>query len=141
MGIFYGIHRVYVPRNNVNSVLDGRAPFSLKNSFPPLSISGPFAVFQLLYRENFQGRPLTAVTSRALSSEKESYTARQAKTGRPVSPHVTIYDFPAAALTSIANRVTGIALVAGKRGPRILLGKWLVLLVIVCPVVDYYGGP
>lgn len=64
-----------------------------------------------------QGRPLAAVTSRALSSsEKESYTARQAKTGRPLSPHVTIYDFPAAALTSIANRVTGVALVAGLYG-------------------------
>eukprot|EP00903_Cladosiphon_okamuranus_P020620 g18930.t1 len=49
-------------------------------------------------------------------AEKESYTARQAKTGRPVSPHVTIYDFPPAALSSIANRVTGVALVAGLYG-------------------------
>lgn len=62
-----------------------------------------------------QGRPF-AISPRVLSSstEKESYTAQQAKTGRPVSPHVTIYDFPPAALSSIANRVTGVALVAGE---------------------------
>lgn len=33
--------------------------------------------------------------------------------GRPVSPHVTIYAFPAAALSSITNRVTGCALSMG----------------------------
>ena len=38
------------------------------------------------------------------------------KTGRPVSPHVTIYSFPIAALTSITNRVTGIALSVGALG-------------------------
>ena len=35
------------------------------------------------------------------------------KTGRPVSPHITIYSFPIAALTSIANRVTGMLLSGG----------------------------
>lgn len=35
------------------------------------------------------------------------------KTGRPVSPHVTIYSFPITALSSITNRVTGIALSGG----------------------------
>ncbi|CAM9853565.1 unnamed protein product [Ectocarpus fasciculatus] len=74
-----------------------------------------------------KGRPLVAAggshaLSRSSSSsstsdkDKESYTARQARTGRPVSPHVTIYDFPPAALSSIANRVTGVALVAGLYG-------------------------
>ncbi|CAM9213652.1 unnamed protein product [Hapterophycus canaliculatus] len=48
--------------------------------------------------------------------KQEPYTARQAKTGRPVSPHVTIYAFPPAALSSIANRVTGVALVVGLYG-------------------------
>lgn len=38
------------------------------------------------------------------------------KTGRPVSPHVTIYSFPIAALTSIANRVTGMTLSIGAFG-------------------------
>ncbi|CAN0190407.1 unnamed protein product [Ectocarpus sp. 12 AP-2014] len=73
-----------------------------------------------------KGRPLVAAagshalsrssSSSASDKEKESYTARQARTGRPVSPHVTIYDFPPAALSSIANRVTGVALVAGLYG-------------------------
>jgi succinate dehydrogenase (ubiquinone) cytochrome b560 subunit len=35
------------------------------------------------------------------------------ETGRPVSPHVTIYAFPMAALSSITNRVTGIAMAVG----------------------------
>ena len=39
-----------------------------------------------------------------------------AKTGRPVSPHVTIYSFPVAALSSITNRVTGVTLSFGALG-------------------------
>ena len=38
------------------------------------------------------------------------------KTQRPVSPHVTIYAFPITALTSITNRVTGVALSVGAVG-------------------------
>jgi succinate dehydrogenase (ubiquinone) cytochrome b560 subunit len=38
------------------------------------------------------------------------------ETGRPVSPHVTIYAFPVGALTSITNRVTGCALSIGAAG-------------------------
>jgi len=48
--------------------------------------------------------------------KKENYTSRMAATRRPVSPHVTIYSFPVAALTSIANRVTGTALSFGAVG-------------------------
>lgn len=99
------------------------------------------------YHARMQGRPLAAaatapVSRRVISSsssssspekeqEKESYTARQAKTGRPVSPHVTIYDFPPAALSSIANRVTGVALVAGERSRR-----WSSVRSRPCCVVD-----
>lgn len=46
---------------------------------------------------------------------KETYTERQEKTGRPLSPHVQIYKFPPAALSSITNRVTGVLLYTGKR--------------------------
>eukprot|EP01036_Dinobryon_divergens_P034114 gene34114-44078_t len=46
----------------------------------------------------------------------ETYTELQAKKGRPVSPHVTIYRFPIAALTSITNRVTGVMLTVGITG-------------------------
>merc|ERR1711862_504405 len=35
---------------------------------------------------------------------------------RPVSPHVTIYAFPVTAITSILNRVTGVALSFGAAG-------------------------
>jgi succinate dehydrogenase (ubiquinone) cytochrome b560 subunit len=38
------------------------------------------------------------------------------KTGRPVSPHVTIYAFPVGALSSITNRVMGCALSFGAAG-------------------------
>jgi hypothetical protein len=43
----------------------------------------------------------------------ESYTEKQAKKGRPLSPHVTIYKFPTVALSSITNRVTGVILTGG----------------------------
>ncbi len=48
--------------------------------------------------------------------EKLSYTEKQDLTGRPVSPHVTIYKFPITALTSITNRATGVGMFAGKKG-------------------------
>ena len=51
---------------------------------------------------------------RSLATGKETYTERQAKKGRPVSPHVTIYAFPAAAISSITNRVTGVVLWGGE---------------------------
>eukprot|EP00980_Cylindrotheca_fusiformis_P005729 scaffold1194_cov127-Cylindrotheca_fusiformis.AAC.6 len=38
------------------------------------------------------------------------------QTGRPVSPHVSIYAFPIAAISSITNRVTGIMLAFGAAG-------------------------
>jgi succinate dehydrogenase (ubiquinone) cytochrome b560 subunit len=46
----------------------------------------------------------------------QNYTDRMKKTGRPVSPHVTVYAFPAAAISSITNRVTGCALSVGAAG-------------------------
>lgn len=57
-------------------------------------------------------KPQMAVPCRDMSTE-ETYSERQAKKGRPVSPHVTIYKFPVVALSSITNRVTGVALSAG----------------------------
>lgn len=48
--------------------------------------------------------------------KKMSYTTRMKKTGRPVSPHVTIYAFPVGAISSITNRVTGVALSFGAAG-------------------------
>eukprot|EP00560_Eucampia_antarctica_P006560 CAMPEP_0197824848 /NCGR_PEP_ID=MMETSP1437-20131217/2055_1 /TAXON_ID=49252 ORGANISM="Eucampia antarctica, Strain CCMP1452" /NCGR_SAMPLE_ID=MMETSP1437 /ASSEMBLY_ACC=CAM_ASM_001096 /LENGTH=142 /DNA_ID=CAMNT_0043424641 /DNA_START=153 /DNA_END=581 /DNA_ORIENTATION=+ len=48
--------------------------------------------------------------------EKENYSERMNQTERPVSPHVTIYAFPITALTSITNRVTGLALSIGAAG-------------------------
>lgn len=53
---------------------------------------------------------------KSLSSNNstETYTERQAKKGRHVSPHVAIYKFPVAALSSISNRVTGVILSAGQ---------------------------
>ena len=44
----------------------------------------------------------------------QTYSERMDKTGRPVSPHVDIYKFPPAALSSITHRVTGCVLAAGK---------------------------
>lgn len=48
--------------------------------------------------------------------KKQNYSARMDATARPVSPHVTIYAFPAVALSSITTRVTGCALSFGCAG-------------------------
>lgn len=55
--------------------------------------------------------PLGAGALRPLATE--SYTDRMDKTGRPVSPHVTIYKFPVEALSSITTRITGVLLTIG----------------------------
>eukprot|EP01006_Ploeotia_vitrea_P045496 TRINITY_DN66947_c6_g2_i2.p2 TRINITY_DN66947_c6_g2~~TRINITY_DN66947_c6_g2_i2.p2 ORF type:complete len:190 (+),score=88.98 TRINITY_DN66947_c6_g2_i2:37-570(+) len=41
-------------------------------------------------------------------------------TGRPISPHVSIYKFPLPALTSITNRATGVAAWVGFGGGALL---------------------
>eukprot|EP00632_Arachnochrysis_sp_CCMP2950_P005108 CAMPEP_0185721974 /NCGR_PEP_ID=MMETSP1164-20130828/50883_1 /TAXON_ID=1104430 /ORGANISM="Chrysoreinhardia sp, Strain CCMP2950" /LENGTH=256 /DNA_ID=CAMNT_0028389637 /DNA_START=57 /DNA_END=826 /DNA_ORIENTATION=+ len=51
-----------------------------------------------------------------LSTTAVPYTERMKAKGRPVSPHVTQYAFPIAALSSITQRVTGCALSVGLLG-------------------------
>lgn len=48
--------------------------------------------------------------------KKQNYTERMNRTGRPVSPHVTIYALPVAAVASITTRVTGVMLSFGAFG-------------------------
>jgi hypothetical protein len=52
--------------------------------------------------------------ARSMSSKVEPYTERQNRTGRPVSPHVTIYKWPVAAVSSVLNRATGMTLTVGQ---------------------------
>mmetsp|Transcript_23497 Transcript_23497/g.65367 ORF Transcript_23497/g.65367 Transcript_23497/m.65367 type:complete len:174 (+) Transcript_23497:97-618(+) len=62
-------------------------------------------------------RPMTILSKESAEEYKKmNYTTRMKDTGRPVSPHVTIYAFPVAALSSITNRVTGCALSMGCAG-------------------------
>jgi len=64
--------------------------------------------------QNSCSRSMTILSKQSAEEYKnKSYTARMEKTGRPVSPHVTIYSFPITALTSITNRVCGISLSFG----------------------------
>lgn len=58
------------------------------------------------------------ILSKASGEEhkKQNYNDRMTRTHRPVSPHVTIYTFPIAALTSISIRITGVMLTFGAAG-------------------------
>ncbi|GLD98567.1 hypothetical protein PINS_up007265 [Pythium insidiosum] len=51
--------------------------------------------------------------AKAMSTSATPYTERQARLGRPVSPHVTIYRFPITAVSSVTNRFTSVGLTAG----------------------------
>lgn len=65
-------------------------------------------------QEQQQQRSMTILSKESkVEFAKQNYSSRLAQTGRPVSPHVTIYAFPACALSSITTRVTGIALSLG----------------------------
>ena len=64
-------------------------------------------------------RIVRTAPSRALSAvpnERESYNDRMKKTGRPVSPHVTVYAFPTVAISSVTVRITGCLLSIGLGG-------------------------
>ena len=65
-------------------------------------------------KQQQQQRSMTILSKESkVEFAKQNYSSRLAQTGRPVSPHVTIYAFPACALSSITTRVTGIALSLG----------------------------
>eukprot|EP00735_Rhodelphis_limneticus_P002247 TRINITY_DN1304_c0_g1::TRINITY_DN1304_c0_g1_i1::g.20095::m.20095 TRINITY_DN1304_c0_g1::TRINITY_DN1304_c0_g1_i1::g.20095 ORF type:complete len:171 (+),score=24.08,sp/Q8T2T5/C560_DICDI/34.11/8e-16,Sdh_cyt/PF01127.17/7.5e-19 TRINITY_DN1304_c0_g1_i1:41-553(+) len=53
------------------------------------------------------------VQSLQLTRSVSSYTDRMDKTGRPISPHAQIYNFPLNARASIVTRVTGLGLTGG----------------------------
>jgi len=66
---------------------------------------------------NVARRNMTVLSKQSAKEYKNlNFSERAKKTGRPVSPHVTIYSFPIGALTSIVNRVTGCALSVGAAG-------------------------
>ena len=65
-------------------------------------------------RSSTARRNMTVLSKQSAEEYKNlNFSERAKKTGRPVSPHVTIYSFPIGALTSIVNRVTGCALSVG----------------------------
>ncbi|GKY92447.1 hypothetical protein MPSEU_000215200 [Mayamaea pseudoterrestris] len=60
------------------------------------------------------GRSMTIISKDSGEDfKKQNYSERMKDKGMPVSPHVTVYAFPMAALTSIVNRVTGCLLSVG----------------------------
>jgi len=62
-------------------------------------------------------RPMTVLSKQSGEDyRKQNYTERMNRTGRPVSPHVTVYAMPVAAIASITNRVTGVLLSFGAFG-------------------------
>eukprot|EP00924_Labyrinthula_sp_SR-Ha-C_P016350 snap_masked-scaffold_6-processed-gene-0.44-mRNA-1 protein AED:0.08 eAED:0.08 QI:0/-1/0/1/-1/1/1/0/157 len=64
-----------------------------------------------------QSSLLRSQNVRVLSSvPNPGYIKRQESLNRPVSPHVTIYAFPLAAISSIAHRVSGGLLAVGLYG-------------------------
>ena len=58
-------------------------------------------------------RPLAIVTA---GPKAGSHKEKNEALGRPLSPHVTIYAFPLAAIASITHRVTGFGLTVGVYG-------------------------
>ena len=55
-----------------------------------------------------------AIRSPAVVGSSRMMMSSSSKSDRPISPHVQIYAFPVAALSSITTRITGVALSGGK---------------------------
>ncbi len=69
---------------------------------------------------NVQAVPASTISGKDyLARKNEPYTVRQEAKGRFVSPHVDIYDFPLAAISSVTMRATGAALTVGFYGASI----------------------
>lgn len=89
------------------------------SSLSPLSVLSPTSSKLLLLHSTYHTSSYINQQSHNDKTNKqsttivESYSERQAKKGRFVSPHLTIYKFPIAALSSITNRVTGVLLTVG----------------------------
>ena len=60
--------------------------------------------------------PLRQVAFTSVRSLSTSSASQSNQVERPISPHVTIYDFPVPALSSITNRATGVGLSVGVMG-------------------------
>jgi len=79
-----------------------------------LSHSATRSLLRPFIRRVVPSRSMTILSKQSGEEyRKENYSARMKMTGRPVSPHVTIYSFPITALSSIAIRVTGVTLSIG----------------------------
>ena len=87
------------------------------SAFGRLMVARPNVRYSALAASTSSSSASIGMAARGLStSVKESYTERMARTGRPVSPHVTVYRFPIVAISSITNRVTGVLLSVGVTG-------------------------
>jgi hypothetical protein len=85
----------------------------------------------------------TRCSMRSLSSAQAIpsrllYTEEQMKKGRPISPHVTIYKFPAPAISSITNRTTGVMLSAGNS--VLVLNSHSVMIAVFNRCSWYWGS-
>mmetsp|Transcript_15438 Transcript_15438/g.21505 ORF Transcript_15438/g.21505 Transcript_15438/m.21505 type:complete len:179 (-) Transcript_15438:173-709(-) len=91
--------------------------FSAKASQQLLRSSASLAVRSVQKQQYAATRSMTILSKQSAEEyKKQNYSSRMKETGRPVSPHVTIYAFPAVALSSITNRVTGVCLSLGAAG-------------------------
>ena len=72
-------------------------------------------MFLNLVKPQYVKRLTTSSNIRVFSTIQDDIVNKQRKR-RPTSPHVTIYKFPIAALSSITTRVTGTALSVGFAG-------------------------
>ncbi|DBA00886.1 TPA: LOW QUALITY PROTEIN: hypothetical protein N0F65_008529 [Lagenidium giganteum] len=77
-------------------------------------LRSPSSILNPLNRSGMLGRaPKAFASSFARQGRRWSYTDMGRRLGRPLSPDVTIYAFPITAVSSITNRMTGIALTLG----------------------------
>jgi len=74
-------------------------------------------VQRVVRSQGVSARPMTVLSKQSGEDyRKANYTERMNRTGRPVSPHVTIYALPVAAIASITTRITGVLLSFGSFG-------------------------
>ena len=89
---------------------------------------------RILFRSRVNGLSQLNNNIRLFATEA-SYTEQQIKKGRPVSPHVTIYKFPLAAISSITNRVTGCVLSVGMTTK--LINLKLFINIFILKLINY----
>ncbi len=87
-----------------------------RSAAPARVCAAPFVAPKVAFTSLASAQSHRSKVAAPSTSAAAAQTSSADKVERPISPHVTIYDFPVPAISSITNRATGVGLSVGVMG-------------------------